>query len=298
MRLNKWKYLFKSYFNYSVREQHAIIVLMTSIACLQFILLMMHFVPVNGRSRNEIIPSGSEVNAPQLKTTSAIKDVSCSAKVQTIHPFKFNPNLNKINDWKKLGLTEKQAQCIMKYVAKGGTFKSKSDLKKMRVIRSELLEKWWDYIQLPDEGQKPISEQKTNPVNKKTESKLNINTASLEDLDKLPLIGEGRAKAIISYRDRLGGYVQLDQLLDLKCIPDSVYSLIATKIETDGQVLKYVNLNSDSINHPYLPKQFAKMLVSYRQQHGNYQRIEDLRVLPLYDDKIIRKIAPYLKVNP
>ena len=125
----------------------------------------MHFVPVNGRSRNEIIPSGSEVNAPQLKTTSAIKEISCSAKVQTIHPFKFNPNLNNINDWKKLGLTEKQAQCIMKYVAKGGTFKSKSDLKKMRVIRSELLEKWWDYIQLPDEGQKPISEQKTNPVN-------------------------------------------------------------------------------------------------------------------------------------
>jgi competence ComEA-like helix-hairpin-helix protein len=202
-----------------------------------------------------------------------------------------------MNDWMKLGLTEKQSFSILKYVSKGGSFKVKSDLKKMHVVKPELLNQWWKYIQLPDSI--ILSKNQSIVITSKpqSESKLNINSASVEELDKLPLIGEGRAKAIVTYREKLGGFIMLEQLLELKCIPDSVFQVIKDSIYTDGKIYQPLNINADSLFHPYLPKSFAKMIVSYRQQHKNYQRIDDLRILPLYDDKIMRKIAPYLTVK-
>lgn len=41
---------------------------------------------------------------------------------------------------------------------------------------------------------------------------LNLNTASLEDLEKLPGIGPSRAKDIVAYRDKIGGFLSLSQL--------------------------------------------------------------------------------------
>lgn len=48
--------------------------------------------------------------------------------------------------------------------------------------------------------------------------KLNINTATLEELDTLPHIGPSRAADIIAYRDTLGGFTALEQLQDISGI--------------------------------------------------------------------------------
>lgn len=299
MRLNKWKYLFKAYFNYTFKEQRAIVVLMFIISCLQVTLIVLHWVPVNGKSRNEFSPQVVESNNKSNTTNSNSSEVKAKVNSPSLKLFSFNPNTNSISDWMKLGLSEKQGQAIIKYVSKGGSFKIKNDLKKMQVIKPDLLQKWWNYILLPEELiEKSDHSDQYNIKQKDSFSKQNINLASIEDLDKLPLIGEGRAKAIISYRDKLGGFISIDQLLELKCIPDSVFQVLQSHIFTDGKINRALNINADSLFHPYLPKSFAKMIVSYRQQHGNYQRIEDLRILPLYDDKIIRKIASYITVKP
>lgn len=299
MRLNKWKYLFKAYFNYTVKEQRAIVVLMIVISVLQVALIVLHWVPVNGKSRNDLLSQDVDSNNISNSVNSNASEVKSKNNSSSSKLFSFNPNTNSISDWMKLGLSEKQGQAIIKYVSKGGSFKIKNDLKKMHVIKPTLLQQWWDYILLPEEmiEKNEISNQ-DNIKQKEPLTKLNINTASIEELDKLPLIGEGRAKAITSYRDKLGGFMSINQLLEVKCIPDSVFQVLQSYIFTDGKINRPVNINADSLFHPYLPKSFAKMIVSYRQQHGNYQRIEDLRILPLYDDKIIRKIAPYLTVKP
>ena len=297
MRLNKWKYLFKAYFNYTVKEQRAIIVLMIVISFLQIALIALHWVPVNGKSRNDLQSQVIDSTYRSNVDTSITAKDNSKTNSSSIKLFLFNPNTNKMNDWMKLGLTEKQSLSILKYVSKGGSFKVKSDLKKMHVVKPELLHQWWKYIQLPDSI--VLSKNQSTVITSKpqSESKLNINSASVEELDKLPLIGEGRAKAIVTYREKLGGFIMLEQLLELKCIPDSVFQVIKDRIYTDGKIYQALNINADSLFHPYLPKSFAKMIVSYRQQHKNYQRIDDLRILPLYDDKIMRKIAPYLTVK-
>jgi competence protein ComEA len=55
---------------------------------------------------------------------------------------------------------------------------------------------------------------------------VDINSASAEELDKLPGVGPGRAKAIIENRP----YNGKDDLLQRKIIPSNVYSQVKDKI--------------------------------------------------------------------
>jgi competence protein ComEA len=42
--------------------------------------------------------------------------------------------------------------------------------------------------------------------------KVNINTASVEDLKKLPEVNDARAVAIVTYRKSTGEFIQVDEL--------------------------------------------------------------------------------------
>lgn len=56
-----------------------------------------------------------------------------------------------------------------------------------------------------------------------SKSKVNLNTATLQQLDELPGIGESKAKAIIAHREKLGGkFRSIDQLLDVKGIGEKM----------------------------------------------------------------------------
>jgi competence ComEA-like helix-hairpin-helix protein len=57
--------------------------------------------------------------------------------------------------------------------------------------------------------------------------KLNINTATKEDLVALPYIGEYTADRIISYREQKGGIQKLEELKTLKGIKENNYNIFA-----------------------------------------------------------------------
>lgn len=56
--------------------------------------------------------------------------------------------------------------------------------------------------------------------------KVNINTASKEELMTLPGIGESKALAILSYRKEKGGFSSIEDLKDIPGIKDGVFSKI------------------------------------------------------------------------
>ena len=59
------------------------------------------------------------------------------------------------------------------------------------------------------------------------ESKLvNLNTASLQQLTTLPKIGESKAKAIIEYREKTGGFKTIEEIKNISGIGESLYEAI------------------------------------------------------------------------
>lgn len=65
------------------------------------------------------------------------------------------------------------------------------------------------------------------PGTEKTDSgKININTATKEELMTLPGIGESKADAIIAYREAQGKFQSTDELMNISGIKEGVYNKI------------------------------------------------------------------------
>ncbi len=55
---------------------------------------------------------------------------------------------------------------------------------------------------------------------------LNLNTCTMEELETLSGIGEARASAIISYREQIGGYTNIEQIKEISGIGDTIFNNI------------------------------------------------------------------------
>jgi competence protein ComEA len=64
----------------------------------------------------------------------------------------------------------------------------------------------------------------------KTSVKIDLNKATLEQLDALPGIGETKAKAILSYRQEKGSFTKVEQLLEIKGIGTKILAAIKSMI--------------------------------------------------------------------
>lgn len=56
--------------------------------------------------------------------------------------------------------------------------------------------------------------------------KININTATIDELKTLPGIGESKAKNIINYRDKNGNFTNTEELKEVEGIGNSIYDQI------------------------------------------------------------------------
>jgi competence protein ComEA len=56
---------------------------------------------------------------------------------------------------------------------------------------------------------------------------LNLNTATYEELILIPRVGDVTAQRILQYRDHLGGYSTLEQLMEIKGIGEATFDTIA-----------------------------------------------------------------------
>lgn len=132
------------------------------------------------------------------------------------------------------------------------------------------------------------------PVKFEEKTLVDINAADTNLLKKIPNIGSYRAREIVSYRQRLGGYTEVNQVMEACEMPDEVlewFSLVPVPVKT-------LNVNSLSVRqlmrHPYLSFYQAREIVEYRKKHGPIKQIEELATLDKFSSFDIERLRPYL----
>ena len=306
------KYLL-AFFTYSSREKRGILALMLLIASLNLLFegyaifykkeepISIQVDTINLASFLNEEDSPKPLFKKQEHSQQLATDDSKDFNTRSLFPF--DPNSATLLDWQRLGLSLRQATGIVHYLEKGGRYRVKSDLKKMYGMTESLYVRLEPYIQLPD-SVSPSPRTVAEAANKlQTKSRmLELNTADSMALLDLPGIGPWFSFRIINYRQRLGGFVRKDQLLEVRGIDSTRYSQLSALLTVDPFEVQKINVNKASVeelgHHPYIGYLLAKMIVNFRLQHGNFKRIDEIKALPLVDADLYSKLAPYLFLTP
>ncbi|MGH2642860.1 MAG: ComEA family DNA-binding protein [Chitinophagaceae bacterium] len=232
-------------------------------------------------------------------------------------PFYFNPNTLSDEGWQKLGVSLRVIHTIQNYRKAGGRFYKKEDVKKIYGFSSEMYHRLEPYMQItgvePDKNNKAAySFDSTNHYGNvkasyaKSNAKdnrfiLDINLADSSQWTKLKGIGPALSSRIIRFRNALGGFHSIEQITEVYGLPDSTYQNIKQQLNISPFDLKKLNINTASQqelkSHPYIGYRLAASIKTFRDQHGSFNSVEDIKRLQLVDDQIYSKLAPYLIVN-
>jgi DNA uptake protein ComE-like DNA-binding protein len=201
--------------------------------------------------------------------------------------FPFNPNTMTEEEGRMLGLTESQIRNILNYRDKGGRFRIQSDLGRLYTISEEDYLRLEPYIDLPKQRQekgKTYTDGYGDPRPAPMEiPHVELNTVDSATLVELPQIGPYIAMRIIEYRERLGGYADLEQLREVKGVDSTRFDIITPSIETGDQELRKIDVNRDDfrtlVRHPYLNYEQVKRIFNQREKRGmikNWKQLEAL----------------------
>ncbi len=217
--------------------------------------------------------------------------LSSETKPDSVRLFKFDPNKLQLEGWKKLGLNEKQAQVVLNFRNKGGSFKTKEDLRKIYSISDDLYLKLEPYIS--------ISKRQTYP--KKIILEIELNTADSATLVQIRGIGPVFASRILKYRNLLGGYHSITQLREIYGIDSLKFESIKENFSPCNlKLIQKININQadfkELLKHPYISYDFTKYIVNLRKKEV-FIKAEDAFNIQFISDSTFKKLLPYLRIK-
>ena len=129
-----------------------------------------------------------------------------------------------------------------------------------------------------------------------------MNKADTAQLKKIHGIGDVLASRIVNFRDGLGGFIDPAQISEVYGLDSAVVHRLkrASYIEENFEPRK-LNINTvdekNLVSHPYIKRSFAKAILAYRFQHGNFKDVRDLTKVALIPAHEADRLIPYLKVE-
>ena len=260
-------------------------------------------------SREDETPAMEEVKAPKGSKNKYPKKTYTYNQGQSRQPelFPFDPNTADSTELLRLGLQPWQVVNIYKYRAAGGVYRKPRDFARLYGLTLKEYRRLEPYIRISEENQpaenyfykyEPIEERDTvkYPVKLQPEERIVLNRADTTQLRKVPGIGSFFARKIVEYRERLGGYYRVQQLLEIEDFPETAVSFF---IIPDGTEFRKMNLNHLSLNelkrHPYLGFYRARAIVDYRRLHGRIESLQQLKLLPDFTPEAIERLEPYVE---
>lgn len=235
-----------TYFNFNRKEKVGVITLSVLIVVLTIVLNVGYSTYIPNpldvdESKLNFVQLNEDGNASAAYYSTYQSDVVSTLRTPELHDF--DPNVIAVHDWVNMGFSQKQAESIVNYRERFGPFKRKEDLKRVYVVSEKKYAEIEPYIKILNQENndhnipdKPIVVQ--NKV-------IELNTATLEELMSLRGIGEGYGNRIINYRNKIGGFVEFNQIETLSISDDAKLTLKEYAIINPDAVQK-ININTAS----------------------------------------------------
>ncbi len=226
------------------------------------------------------------------------------ASRRTLELFPFNPNTADSATLLRLGLRSWQVKNLMAYRRAGGRWKDAEDFKRLYGLTDEEYQRLRPYVQIPKQakhvyytpGDRVRQEELHQQYSEKFErlTVLDLNAVDTLTLRKIPGIGPGYSRAIVSYRERLGGFVSVSQLREIEGLPERIEEWF----QTDARpVVRTIPINKSDfktlVRHPYLNYDQVKVISTHIRKYGPLRSWDDLRLYSEFTDADFERLQPY-----
>ncbi len=278
----------KDYFSFNKKERNGILLL----SFLLFFLILFYQFSYLFKTETKTDFSDFEKALSKLEYTEVKTE-----KIKKDSLFAFNPNTLNDDGWLALGLSKGKLQVLRNYQKSGGYFKKKEDLQRCYAFGDAFYNIIKEYVSIPEiDEPEPKSQQ---PIT--TTQIIELNQADSLDLISVKGIGSFYAKQILKYRNELGGFYSFSQFSEIWGLEKLDVEKIKLLTTIDTLLISNININTATIeklrNHPYLNYKQAKMIVNYREQHGNYHQLKDICKIKPISLELFCKIAPYFQTH-
>lgn len=254
-------------------------------------------------------PSTSSISGTS-RDSSHVRNVSSSSlPTRQVERFFFDPNTADSAQLRRLGLQTWQIRNIYKYRAAGGIYREKTDFARLYGLTVKEYRELEPYIRISSdylpaatlvkESASATAKHDTTFVHHYPQkiaetAHVVLNTADTTELMTVPGIGPYFARKIVQYGQRLGGYVNVDQLDEIENFPAESKRFLVV----EGATPQKLNVNKLTLNelkrHPYINFYQAKDITDYRRLHGPIKSLQDLRLLKDFPQAAIERLLPYV----
>ncbi len=312
-----WKHLLTTYFNFSRKERKGVLILLIVIVVLIIVpFLFPFFIKKKTHDFKEFekemallksieTTPGKYYKRDSLDNYATDYDLPKEHNYATaVHKetFYFDPNTLSEEGWRRLGIKDKTIATIKKYISKGGKFYKAEDLKKIWGIRPADAQRLMPFVKIEQLATASYTPPAYTPAERKpfirNEVVIDINQADTSDFISLPGIGSKLAQRIINFRTKLGGFYSVNQVKETFGLPDSTFNKIQRQLAYHDFSIQKINVNTASIDvlkaHPYIRYNLANAIIQYRNQHGAFSSVADIKKIVLVNDCVYSKVQPYL----
>lgn len=215
----------------------------------------------------------------------------------------FEPNLADSIEFLQLGLPSFIAHNIIRYRQAGGKFATAEAFSRIYGITEEQFHTLEPYIYISESFQKKpdtlryakVEKRDTLAFYKYPEGTLvDLNRADTTELKKIPGIGIGIARAIVAYRDRLGGFYDVAQLQELKWVTSDIQRWF----KVENCPIHRINANKASLDrlraHPYINYYQARVIVEFRRKKDKLKSLSQLSLYEEFAEKDLERLSHYL----
>ena len=180
--------------------------------------------------------------------------------------------------------TKRQAEAFIRWRDRSG-FRDMEEVRACYVVDDSVATALEPYILFPERDLSPY------------EAPIDINTADSAQLVRVVGIGPKTAVAILNYRQRLGGFVRVEQLAEVKGVMESNYEKILQQICCKNDEIRKIDINfatPSELDHPYIGPKLVRKIIKQRLLKGGWTCTQELVETDILTQEEAARLDPYV----